>query len=159
VSHPNLFKILTLANIIHPTVGLDDDPVVDINVGRNPNIKSLHIIDIRLPSPVAKGSHQDMEEFRLLLRLFSDIGESCRLEELKLDVGVSMRDEEPMDGSPWGCLDHILAGKNFKFLRKLDIEVFPFELYSPDWLDGICANVVRRFPLLQARGVSVECTL
>ena len=145
-----LFKFLTLVNIIYPTVKGDDDPVVNINIGHNPNVKSLHIIDIQVPSPT-EGSHQDMEEFRLLLHLLSDIGESCRLEELKLDMGISLCDEEPIDGSPWERLDRILAGINFKFLRKLDIEVFPFGSY-PDCLDGICANVVRRFPLLRAGG-------
>jgi hypothetical protein len=157
VSHPNLFPFLTSANVIHPTVEPDDDPVVDINVERNPNVKSLHIKDIRLESPLTKGSHQDIKEFRFLMGFLSDIGESCRLEELKLDVGISMCDEERIDGSPWERLDCILAGTNFKSLRKVDIELFPFGSTSPDWLDGICANVVRRLPLLRAGGVSVEC--
>jgi hypothetical protein len=151
VSHPNLFKFLTLANIIDPTVDPDADPVASINIGRNPNVKSLHILDFHIPSPVTGGSYQDM------LRLFSDIGESCRLEELKLDVSISMCNEEPIDGSPWERLDRILAGTNFKFLRKLDIIVFPSGLHSSDWLDGICASVVRWLPLLRAGGVSVEC--
>jgi hypothetical protein len=105
-------------------------------------------------SPVTEGSHQDMKEFRFLLCLFSDNRESCQLEELKLDVGISMCNEEPIY---LDLLDHILAGTNFKFLRKFDIEVFPFGSHSPGWLDGICANVVCRFPILQARGVLIEC--
>lgn len=159
MSHPNSLKILSLANIIHPTVDPDANPVVDINIGHNPNVKSLHILDIHVPSPVTEGSYQDMEKFRLLLRLFSDIGESCRLEELKLNVSISMCDEEPTDGSPWERLDRILAGTNFKFLRKLDIEVFPGGWYDSPWLDGICANVVRWLPLLRAGGVSVKCII
>ena len=76
MSHPNLFPFLILANVIHPTVG-SDDAVVGINVGRNPNIKSLHITGIHVQSSVAEGSHQDMEEFGLLMCFLSDIGESC----------------------------------------------------------------------------------
>ena len=107
MSHPNSFKFLTLANIIDPTVDPDADPFANINFGRNPNVKSLHILDIRVPSSVTEASYLDMEKFRLLLCLFSHIGESCRLEELKLDVSISMCNEEPMDGSPWERLDRI----------------------------------------------------
>ena len=156
MSHLNLFKFLTLANIIHPIVEPGDNPVLGINIGRNPNLKSLHMV-IRVPFPLAERSHQDLEEFRLFLRLISDIGESCRLEELKLEAEILMCDEELTEGSPWGRLDHILAGTNFKFLRKLDIKVYPSGPYSSDWFYGICANVVCWLPLLRAGGVSVEC--
>jgi hypothetical protein len=150
VSHPNSFKFLTLTDIIDPTVYPGADPVIEINIGHNPNVKSLHILDNHIPSSVTEGRDQDMEKF---LRLFSDIGESCRLEELKLNVTICHED----GSSLWERLDRILAGTNFKFLRKLDIEIYPSGPYSSDWFDGICANVVRWLPLVRAGGVSVKC--
>lgn len=142
MSHPNLFLFLTSADVFHLTVDRDD---VDINVGHNPNLKSLHITDIQLAPSFCR---RDTEEFKRLLHCVSAIGELCPLDELRLDVRIS----ESVEPSRWERLDCILAGTNFKSLKKVVID----EPTSHDLLDGM-ANVVHRLPLLRAGGVSVEC--
>jgi hypothetical protein len=157
VTQINLNKnpLLTLTDVIPLTVGPDDDPLVDINFGRNPNIKSLHITNIQAQSPFTEGSLKDTEELRWLKHFLSDVGELCRLEEIKLEVNVSNSDKDRIiDWSPWEDVDRILVGTNFKSLRQVGIELY--EMYSPRSYDETCENVARRFPLLRAGGVSVD---
>jgi hypothetical protein len=141
---------LTSADVTHPTVG-PDDPPVSINVGRNPNIKSLHIANIRVWSPFTERSPEEVLE--LLKHFLSDIGESCRLEGIKLDLQISVRDG-PIDWSPLEGIDRILAG--MKSLGKVYIELFNSGLSSPNWYPEMRENVARRFPLLRAGGVLVD---
>ena len=141
---------MTLTNIIHLTVEPDDDLVVGINVGRNPNIKFVHIKEIWLPSPM----NDKKDQLRMLLHFLSDIGDSCHLEEIKLDVDIPGR--EGIDRSLWEGVDQILTGTNFKFLRKVDIEFVPDGWLSKNWFRADCEDVVHRLPLLRAGGISVD---
>jgi hypothetical protein len=147
VSDLNFFLNTHLINVIHLTGGPD---VIDINVRRNPNIKSVHIKEIWLPSPMSEKNYQS----RMLLHFLSDIGDSCRLEEIKLDVDIPKR--EGIDQSLWEGVDQILTGANFKFLRKVDIEFVPDGWLSKKWVCADCEDVVRRLPLLRAGGISVD---
>jgi hypothetical protein len=140
--------------VIPLTAGFDDEPLADFNVERNPNIKSLHITDIQMLSPLS-GNHKDTEELRWLKHFLSDVGESCRLEEIKLEVDISNHAEDRiMDWSPWEEVDRILVGMNFKSLRKVDIDLR--DTYGTGNYPESCENVARRFPLLRADGVSVD---
>jgi|SRR5882762_8197381 len=147
--------LLTSADVIHPTVWPDDNPPVGINVGRNPNIKSLHIANIQVQSPYTERSPEDKEVLELLKHFLSDVGESCRLEEIKLDLEISGRDG-PIDWSPLEGVDRILAGTDFKSLGKVYIELFNSRSSGSDWYSEMCENVARRFPLLRTGGVSVD---
>jgi hypothetical protein len=152
----NTNPLLTLADVIL-TVGPDDNPLVDINVGRNSNIKSLHITDIEVRSPFTEGSHKDAEELRWLNHFLSDVGESCRPERIKLEINCHHidRNQDPIyDWSSWEGVDRILVGTNFKSLREVSIEVFKMS-GSGRYFEA-CENLARRFPLLRAGGVSVD---
>ena len=151
----NTNPLLTPADVIHPTVRPDDNPPVGINVGRNPNIKSLHIANIRVQSPFTERSPEDGEVLELLKHFLSNIGESCQLEGIKLDLEISDRDG-PIDWSPLEGVDHILAGMNFKSMGKVYIELFNSGSSDPEWYPETCENVARRFPLLRAGGVLVD---
>ena len=91
---------------------------------------------------------------RMLLVFLSDIGDSCRLEEIKLDVDIP--GHEGIDRSLWEGVDRILTGTNFKFLRKVDIEFVPDGWLSKNWFREDFEDVVRRLPLLRAGGISVD---
>lgn len=137
------------------TAGPDDEPLVDINVERNPNIKFLHITNIRVLSPFTGGSCKDTEELTWLKHFLSDVGESCRLERIELEVNVSNRDKDRIiDWSPWEDVDRILVGTNFKSLRNVSIELY--RVYGPGTYFETRENVARRFPSLRAGGVSVD---
>jgi hypothetical protein len=144
-----------LLTVIHPTVRPDDNPPIGINVGRNPNIKSLHIANIRVQSPFTERSPED-GVLELLKHFLSDVGESCQqLEGIKLDLEISGRDG-PIDWSPLEGVDRILAGTDFKSLGKVYIELFNSRSSGSDWYSEMCENVARRFPLLRTGGVSVD---
>jgi hypothetical protein len=142
---------LTLTNVIHLT-GRLDDPVVDINVGPNPNIKFVHIKEVEIWGPSSRKAKR--HQFRLLLHFLSDIGDSCRLEEIKLDVYIP--GHEGIDRSLLEEVDQILTGTNFKFLRKVDIESVSDGWLGKNWSRKDCEDVVRRLPLLRAGGISVD---
>jgi hypothetical protein len=148
-------RLLTLADVIHPAVGPDDNPLVGINIGRNPNIKSLHIANIRMQSPFTERRPEDEEVLELLKHFLSDVGGLCRLEKIKLDLKISGR-HGPIDWSPLDGVDRILAGTDFKSLGTVYIELFSFGSFKYDWYPEACENVARRFPLLRAGGVSVD---
>lgn len=126
--------------------------MVDINVDPNPSIKFVHIkeIEIWAPSPTEEKRYQ----FRLLLQFLSDIGVSCRLEEIKLDVYIP--GYGGVDRSLLESVDQILTGTNFKFLRKVDIEFVSDGWFSTHWSRKDREDVVRRLPLLRAGGISVD---
>ena len=142
----NMNPLLTSADVMHLTVGPDDNPPVGINVRRNPNIKSLHIANIQVQSPFTERRPED-EVFELLKHFLSDVGESCQLEGIKLNLEISGRDE-PIDWSPLEGVDRILVGMNFKSLGKVYIERFNSESSGPEWYSEMCENVACRFPLL-----------
>jgi hypothetical protein len=150
----NTNPLLTSADVIHPTVWPDDNPA-GINIGRNPNIKSLHIANIRVQSPFTERSPEDGEVLELLKHFLSDVGESCRLEGIKLDLENSDHDG-PIDWSPLEGVDRILAGTNFKSLGKVHVELFNSGSSGPGWYSEMCENVAHRFPLLRTGGVSVD---
>jgi hypothetical protein len=91
----------------------------------------------------------------LFKHFLSDVGESCRLEEIKVDLEISGRDG-PIDWSPLEGVDRILAGTNFKSLGKVYIELFNSGSSGPEWYPEKCENAARRFPLLRTGGVSVD---
>ena len=72
---------LTGAN---PIYFVGDDSIVSINFGRSPDIKSVHLTDIR----VGTNPDVNMTELKWLMHFLSDIGESSRVEEIKLDVDI-----------------------------------------------------------------------
>ena len=146
--------LLTSADVMHPTVGPDDKPPVGINVRHNPNIKSLHIANIWVQSPFTERSPKDREVLELLKHFLSSVGESCRLEVIKLNLEISGRNGS-IDLSPLEGVDRILVGMNFKSLGKVYIETFNSGSHGPGWYPEMCENVARRFPLLRAGGVEV----
>src|SRR6266478_2381962 len=96
--------LLTGANPIYFIV---DDSVISINFGRNPNIKSMHLTSIRVGAEPGAETCAETAELKWLMHFLSDIGESSRVEEIKLDVDVL---DSTVDWSPWEGVDHILAG-------------------------------------------------
>jgi len=137
-----------------PQLGLTTPGQVGINVRRNSNIKSLHIANIWVHSPFTV-SPEDGDVLELLKHFLSDVGESCRLEGINLELWISVCDE-PVDLSPLEGVDSILAGTNFKSLGKVYIELFNSGSSDSDWYPEMCENVARSFPLLRAGGVSVD---
>jgi hypothetical protein len=137
--------LLTRAN---PIYFIGDDSVVSINFGRNPDIKSMHLTGI---SVGAKPSVM-MAELKWLMHFLSDIGESSRVEEIKLDVEIS---DSTVDWSSWEGVDHILAGTNFQSLRNVDVELSCWQMGSsdPDWFRASCRGLASNLPLLQAAGI------
>ena len=87
----------------NPIYFVDDNPVVSINFRGNPDIKSMHLTDIH----VGDKPGFNMAVLKWLMHLLSDIGESSRVEEIKLDVYVQ---DKTVDWSPWEGVDHILTG-------------------------------------------------
>jgi len=100
-------------------------------------------------SSFTEGSHKDTEELRWLKHFLSDVGESCQLERIKLEVHSPDRDhnKDPIiDWFPWESVDCILVGTNFKSLREVSIELFG--LSSLRSYFETCENMVYKFPLL-----------
>ena len=116
---------LTGAN---PIYFVDDDSVVSINFGRNPNIKSVHLTNIH----VGAMPGAEMTDLKWLMHFLSDIGESSRVEEIKLHVYIL---DNTVDWSPWEGVDHILTGTNFQSLRKVEVELScpRIGLLDPNW--------------------------
>jgi hypothetical protein len=109
-------------------------------------IKFLHLTNIiRSANPIP-----------WLLGFFSNIGESNRLEEIKLEVHIPDGRSVLLDWSDWEEVDHVLAGAHFESLRKLDIELLPMGNSSPDSFDRTCRDLVRVLQSIKARGVSVN---
>jgi hypothetical protein len=131
-----------------PIYFVDDDSVVSINFGRNPNIKSLHLTNIH----VGAMPGAEMADLKWLMHFLSDIGESSRVEEIKLDADIL---DNTVDWSPWEGVDHILTGTNFQSLRKVDIELSfsMIGLFHPNWFHASCRDLAASLPLLQARGI------
>jgi hypothetical protein len=133
---------------VNPIYFVGDGSVVRINFGRNPDIKSVHLTDIRV------GANSDVEitELKWLIHFLSDIGESSRVEEIKLDVHIC---DNTVDWSLWKGVDHILAETNFLSLRKVDVEILDFTMGLSDsnWFRASCRGLAASLPLLQARGI------
>ena len=134
---------------VNPIYFVGDGSVVRINFGRNPDIKSVHLTDIR----VGANSDVEMTELKWLIHFLSDIGESSRVEEIKLDVYIL---DNTVDWSPWEGVDHILTGTNFQSLRKVDVELsfWRIELFGgSNCFRASCGDLAASLPLLQARGI------
>ena len=141
---------LTGANSIYFA---DGDSVVSIDFGRNPDIKSVHFTDIQV------GIRHDAEvpELKWLTHFLSDIGQSSRVEEVKVDVVIA---DNAVDWSPWEGVDHVLTGTNFRYLRKVDIEISDMTNGSgeTDWYTVHCRALAASLPLLQGRGILGDIT-
>jgi hypothetical protein len=140
--------LLTGANPIYFIV---DDSVISINFGRNPNIKSVHLTSIR----VGAEPGAETAELKWLMHFLSDIGESSRVEEIKLDVDVL---DSTVDWSLWEGVDHILAGTNFQSLRKVHVELSGWQIgsFDSDLFPASCRGLAASLPLLQAGGILVH---
>jgi len=116
---------LTGAN---PIYLVDDDPVISINFRHNPDIKSVHLTDIC----VGANPSIEIAELKWLMHFLSNIGESSRVEEIKLHVYIL---DNTVDWSPWEGVDHILTGTNFQSLRKVEVELScpRIGLLDPNW--------------------------
>ena len=125
---------------------------IDINFEHNSDLKSLHITHI----PVEQDAVPHMNPSQMLMSLLSRIGEACRLDEIKLEVDIPGYHHGPTNWSAWGGVDLILAGSHFKFLRKVDIELWPRGSQEPVWFKESCRNLTCRLPLLGARGILGE---
>src|SRR5258705_617305 len=77
-----------------PIYFVDDDSVVSINFGHNPNIKSVHLTNIH----VGAKPGAEMADLKWLMHFLSDIGEYSRVEEIKLDADIL---DDTVDWSPW----------------------------------------------------------
>ena len=86
------------------------------------------------------------------MRFFSGIGKSSRLEEIELEVVFGVSCDELVDWSAWEGVDCILAGADFKFLRKVDIELLSTG-GDPELFEETCGNLGCSLPLLGAKGV------
>jgi len=126
---------------------VDDEPVISINFGRNPDIKSMHLTNISMEGK--RDSHFNMAELEWLMHFLSDIGESSRVEEIKLDVFIG---DETVDWSPWERVDHILAETSFQSLRKVDIGISGLSLGLSEFCMN-CRRLAAKLPLLQASGI------
>jgi hypothetical protein len=132
----------------NPIYFVDDDSVVSINFGRNPDIKSVHFTNIR----VGNRSVVYMADLRWLMHFLSDIGQSCQVEEIMLDV--YFLDNTP-DWSHWEEVDCILTGINFGSLRGVGVQISGRQLgrSDTDWYPASCRGLAASLPLLQARGI------
>ena len=90
------------------------------------------------------------------MRLLSNIGKSGGLEEIKLEMNISGSEKEQMDWSAWEGLDCIIAGADFKFLRKVDIKLWPVSTPDRDWLRKTCGNLTDKLSLSGAPGILVH---
>ena len=100
---------------------------------------------------------EDSNSSQWVMRLLSNIGKSGGLEEIKLEMNISGSEKGQMNWSAWEGLDCIIAGADFKFLRKVDIELLPaVGMKDPDGFRKICGNLADKLSLLGARGVLVH---
>ena len=113
----------------------------------------MHLTDIR----VGTRSGVEMAELEWLMHFLSDIGESSRVEEIKLDVHIL---DDKVDWSLWEGVDYILTGANFQSLRNVDVELsyFGTGLSDADWFDEGCRGLAASLPLLQAKGILGDIT-
>jgi hypothetical protein len=137
--------LLTGAN---PIYFVDEDSVVSINFRHNPDIKSVHFTNIRVGNRL--GVH--MADLKWLMHFLSDIGKSCQVEEIMLDV--YFLDNTP-DWSHWEGVDRILTGTNFGSLQGVDVDISGRQRgrSNPDWYPVSCRGLAASLPLLQARGI------
>lgn len=101
---------------------------------------------------------EDSNSSQWVMNLLSSIGKSGRLEEIKLEMNIADSEKGQMNWSAWEGLDCVVAGADFKFLRKVDIELWLVYvgMSDPDWFRKTCENLADKLSLSGARGISVH---
>lgn len=122
---------------------LDEGSNADISFKYNSGIKFLHIKNFDV-------DRDAWDPFPWLLHLLSSIRETNQLEEIRLEVDATNRS---MDWSAWKEVDCTLASAHFECLRKMNILVW---VHGDQYLYKSCEILVRCFPLLTEKGVSVD---
>jgi hypothetical protein len=122
--------------------------ILDVNLNLAPNIQSLSLKQINAVPTENEAS------WPWLLRLLSSIRNPNRIVLIQLEVKIC----KEVNMCCWGDVDSILAGPDFQYLRKIDINLWPAGIPRLDWEEAL-ADVVRGLPLLGARGVLVEVHL
>ena len=110
----------------------------------------MHLTDICVGANLSI----EIAELKWLMHFLSNIRESNRVEEIKLDVHIC---NNTVGWSPWKGVDRILAGTSFQSLRKVDVEISNLRmgLSDPNWFRMSCRGLAASLPLLQARGILV----
>jgi hypothetical protein len=131
---------------------------LDVNLEFNTALKTLVLTFLDVPKGSAISTN-----FTWLLRFLSSINTSNRIEQIAVEMSIQSQIFEPGDCLVWAQFDRILADTHFEFLQKLEFSMamYPDDDEDSDSLDSpefssVCTRIVAAFPLLAARGVSVE---
>ncbi|KAF8479449.1 hypothetical protein JB92DRAFT_2837796 [Gautieria morchelliformis] len=127
----------------------------NINLELNPNIRVLRLTNISLAEPLGDVDPRSIG-MDWLLRFFSNIGTSNKIEQIQLEGLIGTEYRERCSRSGWVQFDRLLAGK-FRKLQKLDIMLWA-TWHENNWFmyTMISLNIRDAHLLLVERGVSVD---